>query len=245
MRDFVVFIMSVLTCFFTSLYASTSLFSVDFSDPNTLQSIPTQIRLGTGQGAALPENFTGLAIASQEADIQNQALELSSTSNFRGIGIVIDDDLLGAQNFTLSLDLVDFDVPNTANNINNDAFLEISIVGIEDFDTSNSNSVNLSTFTGSASAPTGITTFQEIAFEELTFGEFESANPSIDSVDFDFTLNTTPDALVIFIGANNAGAFPNPQIIIDNISLSSIPEPHSVSLLCIGSLILLGRRVRK
>ena len=241
--------MSVLTCCFTSLYASTSLFSVDFSDPNTLQSIPTQIRLGTGQGAALPEDFTGLAIASQEADIQNQALELSSTSNFRGIGIVIDDDLLGAQNFTLSLDLVDFDVPNTANNINNDAFLEISVVGIEDFDTSNSNSVNLSTFTGSALNETGITTFQEIVSEDLTFGEFAAANPSIDSIDLDFTLNTapdtTPDALVIFIGANNAGGFPNPQIIIDNISLSSIPEPHSVSLLCIGSLILLGRRVRK
>jgi len=235
--------------------SQTIIYSQNFDDPSiTLPSV-IQGNLGTGQGQVLPfdSNFNDLILSSSESSLENNQLVLASSSGFRGIAIAVGDGVhSGAGDYSFGFDLNQFTLTDGLGGgpfefgTNLDAELVVNIYAIDGFDNDpggNSDNVLLNSQTGAAVAnPNGMATASLVAQDSLTFAEFD--NPTEFNVDF--TLTNSPQALVFFVGTDSNNGFPNPEIIIDNIFLSTvvIPEPQSVFLIILGSMTLLVRRSR-
>ena len=221
-------------------YASPVVFSEDFTStrlaPNSLQA-----NLG---GVETLATFGEISVSS-DASIENGALVLTSSSGFRGVGIAFEaSQLVAGATYNLSLDVIDFELSSPFGSNFNDSF-QINVYTGNSFlpDSDNSERLFLNSQSGELEVRNGSATSTEILSENIfSFGD----SPNTGSVELSFNYDGS-DALAIFLGAVSDG-FPFPEITIDNIVLSeesgnnSVPEPRSVLLLSLSSLLLLRRK---
>ncbi|MGJ8656042.1 MAG: PEP-CTERM sorting domain-containing protein [Akkermansiaceae bacterium] len=217
------------------LYAGPVVYSEDFSAA-TLPST-TQANLG---GRSSLATYGEISVASS-ASIVDEALLLSSTSGFRGIGIAFEaGDLLPAGSYSLTLDITNFELTADRETNISDS-LRVNIFTGNDFETeTNTNDrIYLNAQTGELQERGGSGTSNLVITENYNFTD----DPNTGSIELNFDYDGS-DALAIFVGAVSDG-YPHPNITVDNITLTSVdavPEPSSALLLSLSSLILLRRK---
>ena len=207
----------------------------------------TRGRLGTGNGEELtafdtPNNdFAGILVSSggQDASVVGGELVVSSTNSFRGIGLAFGAGALdGPGTYTLSLDLQNF-VSSSAQQTMTAGLLAINTFNVDGFNFATpSNNILLDTDTGTVGNANG--TASTISAGSTTFEQSQFTGPQTITLDINYDGS---DALVIFIGAETNG-FPFPVLTIDNISLSTVPEPSVSLLFGVFSLFVCTRRKR-
>lgn len=222
------YIINTISVIITLPISATTVFTEDFS--TTTLPGNTQARVGFFNGNA---TFGGI-VADANSTIVNGALEVETTNNFRGIGILLGaDDFNGAGDYTLEFDLVNFSGDS-------DDFARASVFSGSGFELANDrNALLLNAQRGTLEA-LGNTTVNLLNTEDFI----------VPSNDLNLTFNFDgSSAVAVFLGVETTN-FPFPTATFDNISISetqskfeSIPEP-SVALLLANSLFLMFRRKR-
>ncbi len=181
-------------------------------------------------------------VASASTSILNDAIAVTSTGAFRGIGIAIDPNTLqGAGTYTFSFDVISFSDSNNSVNTNTNSTIELSVWEGSGYDLANNADYirlnaqsNILTADGSAVA----SQVTNSSFTNSTIGTTQSVT---------FTSDGT-SALIIYLGAETTN-FPHPTVTFDNLILevgdtTMIPEPSSSLLIGLGFTLLVFRRRR-
>ena len=228
---------------FSSLSAATSIYEENFE--NATLPISTQATLGFFNSNLV---FGEIAVSS-DASIQdlngNQALRLTSQTNgeFRGIGIALNSSMLaGAGTYSLGVDLLTFDLSSSFGSDRDDSLLVNIFSGNGFVDNTNNGLVVNGQTADLMPIIGGNATSQLLGTGSISFQD----SPNTGALDVQFNYNGTDEAVVIYIGALSDG-FPFPEIVIDNIVLSTdaVPEPSSFLYLAMFAFAGIARRTRK
>lgn len=215
--------------FTATVQASIVIFEEDFNNTTLIDESGPYIGAGWS-----PQIGFGEFAGKLEVSVNDGALQVEPNSGYRGAGVILNPNLFtGSGEYTLKFDIVSFTGGA-------DDSAQVSIWQGSGYDLSGGSQNNLQ-----LNVEKGVLSSNG-AFAESTELTRTSHTSTVIGFEQTFTYDGT-SAIALFFGAETGG-WPFPTVEYDNISIVSntaaVPEPSSVALLGISSILLAARRRR-